>query len=240
MVAELAEAGQQVASCGPRLRVPVACGGCEYNPNGFMDTQQAALEVDRELFGTGTGHHKFKVGFSGCPHDCPKAAINDGGFVGAVQPGWDGEKCLICGLCAAACREGAIVQGEDERPVFLPENCLYCGDCVKVCPADAWQVLRKGYSVYAGGKWGRRPMVGTLIATFLPSGHVVPIIREILSWYQEQAEGLGRIRLGEVLLQKGVESLLDCLRTKYPDSVKLETTPPTVVDRQIRGESPGC
>ncbi len=235
VVEELAEVGQEVASCGPRLRVPVACGGCEYNPNGLMDTQQAALEVDRELFGSMTGHHKFKVGFSGCPHDCPKAAINDVGFVGAVRPEWNGENCLTCGLCSGACREGAIVPGEDQRPVFLAENCLYCGDCVKLCPAEAWHVLKKGYAVYAGGKWGRRPMVGTLIATFLPADQVVPIIREILSWYQEQAEGMGRIRLGEVLLQKGIESLLDRLRTTFPNSVKLETTAPTVIDRQIRG-----
>jgi dissimilatory sulfite reductase (desulfoviridin) alpha/beta subunit len=239
VVTELAEAGQEVASCGPRLRVPVACGGCEYNPNGLMDTQQAALEVDRELFGSMTGHHKFKVGFSGCPHDCPKAAINDVGFVAAALPGWDGENCLMCGLCSGTCREGAIVPGEDDRPTFLAEHCLYCGDCVKVCPAEAWQVAKEGYSVYAGGKWGRRPMVGTLVATFLPANQVVPLIREILAWYQEQAEGLGRIRLGEVLLKKGVGSLLGQLRTSFPNHVKLETTPPTVIDRQVRGTEGG-
>jgi anaerobic sulfite reductase subunit C len=236
VVAELAEAGQQVASCGPRLRVPVACGGCEYNPNGLMDTQQAALEVDRELFGSMTGHHKFKVGFSGCPHDCPKAAINDVGFVAAALPGWDENNCLACGLCATSCREGAIVQGKDEKPVFLPENCLYCGDCVKVCPSESWEVLKRGYSVYAGGKWGRQPMVGTLIATFFPADQVVPVIREILEWYKDQAEALGRIRLGEVLLRKGVASLLDRLRSRFPNHVKLETAPPTVIDRQIKGE----
>ncbi|MEK7881236.1 MAG: sulfite reductase, partial [Deltaproteobacteria bacterium] len=30
IVAELAEIGMKVASCGPRVRVPTACGGCEY------------------------------------------------------------------------------------------------------------------------------------------------------------------------------------------------------------------
>lgn len=239
VVAELGEAGQQVASCGPRLRVPVACGGCEYNPNGLMDTQQAALEVDRELFGSMTGHHKFKVGFSGCPHDCPKAAINDVGFVGAVLPAWNGEACLACGLCAASCREGAIVRDKDDRPKFLPEKCLYCGDCIKVCPSEAWQAAKRGYAVYAGGKWGRKPMVGTLIATFLPAAKVVPMIREILAWYRDEAEGMGRTRLGEVLLKKGTESLLDRLRNHFPEHVRLKATLPAVIDRQIRGTESG-
>ena len=34
VVEELGEATQKVASCGARVRVPVACGGCEYNPGG--------------------------------------------------------------------------------------------------------------------------------------------------------------------------------------------------------------
>jgi dissimilatory sulfite reductase (desulfoviridin) alpha/beta subunit len=106
---ELGESGQQVASCGARVRVPVACGGCEYNPNGLMDTQQSALEVDQKLFGTSTGHHKFKVGFSGCPHDCPKAPINDVGFVGTVFPVLNREQCITWG-CVQKLQEGAITR----------------------------------------------------------------------------------------------------------------------------------
>lgn len=114
------------------------------------------------------------------PPRLPKAAINDVGLVDAVHPVWKREKCLICGFCAGACREGAIVPGDDERPVFLTETCLYCGDCVKLCPSEAWQ---------------------------------------------DQAR---RCRVG---------SLLDRLRTKFPNSVKRETAPPIVIDRHLRGES---
>ena len=94
VVAELGEAGQKVASCGARVRVPTACGGCEYNPNGLVDTQKSALEVDEKLFGTPTGHHKFKVGFAGCPFDCPKSATNDVGFQGAILPELNVEDCI--------------------------------------------------------------------------------------------------------------------------------------------------
>ncbi|MEI8356326.1 MAG: 4Fe-4S dicluster domain-containing protein [Deltaproteobacteria bacterium] len=229
VAAELGETGQQVSSCGARVRVPVACGGCEYNPNGLMDTQQSALEVDQTLFGTATGHHKFKVGFSGCPHDCPKAPINDVGFVGAVWPKLNREECIKCGLCAKSCAEGAIEKEPDGKPVFYPEKCLYCGDCIKVCPTESWQALKKGYTVYTGGKWGRFPMVGTPVAAFLPAERVVEFIKDVLSWYVEKAEGYGRVRLGQIILDEGVESLLDRLKVKFPEYVEAKTSSPQVI-----------
>ena len=229
VVAELGEAGQQVASCGARVRVPVACGGCEYNPNGLVDTQQSALEVDRHLFGTATGHHKFKVGFSGCPHDCPKAAINDVGFIGAVWPELNVEECIKCGLCVKTCAAGAIEKSEDGKPVFHAEKCIYCGDCVKVCPSEAWKTAKSGYTVYAGGKWGRKPMVGTPVAVFLPADRVVEYIEEVLAWYREKAEGRGRVRLGQIILDEGVQSLLDRLRARFSEYVAGKTFAPQVI-----------
>src|SRR5512138_2113762 len=136
VVAELGEGDQKVASCGARIRVPTACGGCEYNPNGLVDMQKSALEVDQKLFGTPTGHHKFKVGFAGCPFDCPKSATNDVGFQGALTPRLQSELCISCGLCAKSCTEGAIAMGPDNKPLFTPERCIQCGDCVKVCPVE--------------------------------------------------------------------------------------------------------
>lgn len=233
VVAALGEESQKVASCGARLRVPTACGGCEYNPNGLVDTQQAALAVDRELFGSETGHHKFKVGFAGCPFDCPKSATNDVGFQGAVWPELAEEDCMLCGLCVKACTEGAIEKTAAGKLAFIAERCLYCGDCIKVCPSESWQVAKKGYTVRIGGKWGRRPLVGTLFATFLPEEQAVPFIAEVLAWYREQAAGMGRIRIGDVLRKVGTESLLAHLRAKFPDSVVEKTIPPQVVETQI-------
>jgi anaerobic sulfite reductase subunit C len=223
ITSELGEAGQKVASCGARVRVPIACGGCEYNPNGLVDTQQSARDVDQKLFGTDTGHHKFKTGFSGCPHDCLKSAINDVGFIGAVEPELDKDECIKCGLCVKACREGAITEGNDGVPDFHPEKCISCGDCIKVCPSGAWRAIRSGYTVYVGGKWGRKPLVGTPIAAFIPEESVVDFISLILSWYREKAEGLGRIRLGEVILREGIDSLLERLRADFPEYVEDET-----------------
>lgn len=233
VVSELGEGEQKVASCGARVRVPVACGGCEYNPNGLVDTQRSAMEVDRELFGAETGHHKFKVAFSGCPFDCPKAAINDVGFIGSILPELDREECISCGLCAKSCTEGAIALDQENKPLFFPDRCTHCGDCVKVCPTGAWKPVKKGYTVRIGGKWGRRPLIGTLYATFLPEEKVVEFIAAVLAWYREKAEGLGRIRLGDIIIREGTDSLLDHLAGRFPDNVVEKTIPPQIVDNQI-------
>jgi dissimilatory sulfite reductase (desulfoviridin) alpha/beta subunit len=233
VVAELGEGDQKVASCGARIRVPTACGGCEYNPNGLVDTQKSALEVDQKLFGTPTGHHKFKVGFAGCPFDCPKSATNDVGFQGAIWPELDKSACIGCGLCAKSCSDGAITMGDDKIPVFDAERCTWCGDCVKVCPTEAWQAARRGYTVRIGGKWGRNPLVGTLFATFLPEEQVSDFIASVLDWYIAKAEGRGRVRLGDIIIQVGAESLLEHLRLKFPAAVVAATIPPQIINTQV-------
>lgn len=234
---ELGSVRQKIASCGARVRVPVACGGCEYNPNGLVDTQKAALEIDAKLFGIETGHHKFKVAFAGCPSDCLKSATNDVGFQGAVWPALDRDDCIGCGLCAKTCTAGAIGMEEDDKPLFIPERCMYCGDCIKVCPAEAWKAEKRGYTVRIGGKWGRNPLVGTLFATFLPEEKVVDFISAVLEWYRENSQGMGRIRLGDVILRKGTEGLLGGLREKFPEYAVDRTLPPQIIATQI-GERP--
>lgn len=233
VVEALGEKQQKVASCGARVRVPVACGGCEYNPNGLVDTQKSALEVDEKLFGTPTGHHKFKVAFAGCPFDCPKSATNDIGFQGAIYPELDTNACISCGLCAKNCVPAAIVMGEDNKPLFSDDPCIWCGDCVKVCPTEAWSARKKGYTVRIGGKWGRNPLVGTLFATFLPEEKVTDFIAAVLEWYKQKAEGKGRIRLGDTIINEGPQALLDHLRAQFPAHTVAETIAPQVIATQI-------
>jgi anaerobic sulfite reductase subunit C len=233
IVADLAEGGQKVASCGARVRVPTACGGCEYNPNGLMDAQASALEVDEKLFSTPTGHHKFKISFSGCPIDCFKSNMNDVGFQGVVYPELDLKECISCGLCAKSCGHQAIAMGGDNKPVFFSDKCIYCGDCIKVCPTEAWTGAKSGYLVRIGGKGGHTPMLGTLFALFLPAERVVAFLEEVLAWYGEKAKGLGRIRIADIILREGTDSLLDHLRLKFPEYVPEMTLPPQIVDIQV-------
>jgi len=239
VVADLDEGGQKVASCGARVRVPTACGGCEYNPNGLMDAQASALEVDSKLFGTPTAHHKFKISFSGCPIDCFKSNMNDVGFQGVVDPALDAEGCISCGLCAKSCGEGAIEMEEDKKPVYSPEKCIYCGDCIKVCPTEAWTATKMGYLVRIGGKGGHNPMLGTMFALFLPANMVVEFLELVLVWYKEKAEGLGRIRIGDIIIKEGPTSLLNHLRSRFPEYVPEATLLPQVVNTQVGKHNSG-
>lgn len=233
LVQDLEAGGQKVASCGARVRVPTACGGCAYNPNGLMDTQASAMEVDRELFGKDTDHHKLKISFSGCPIDCFKSYLNDIGFQGVVYPRLEQEACVSCGLCAKSCGAGAIVMGEDRKPLFSSEKCIYCGDCIKVCPTEAWTASKKGYLVRVGGKGGHNPLLGTMFALFLPAEKVVEFIDEVLAWYKEKGAGTGRTRIGTLLVSEGAEGLLQHLRPKFPDAIPAATIPPQAMNTQV-------
>jgi dissimilatory sulfite reductase (desulfoviridin) alpha/beta subunit len=202
--AELAEAGQEIATCGARVRAPTACAGCEYNPRGLTDTQGLVREVAERFFGRSGFGHKFKMALSGCPNDCTHTSANDLGFQGAVEPEWVKSLCTGCGLCAQACREGAIVQPAGAAyPRWLRRKCLFCGDCIRSCPTDAWRARRTGWMVRAGGRHGRHPITGAKIGEFLPDRQVPELIEAVLAWYRRAGEGRGRIRLGDLLLESG-------------------------------------
>jgi dissimilatory sulfite reductase (desulfoviridin) alpha/beta subunit len=155
VVRELGEVGQEIASCGKRFRVTTACGGCEYNPNGWTDTQRLAIEATERFFGEETPH-KFKTCFSGCAIDCMRSRETDLGFQGMVEPELVPEKCTQCGLCVSVCGDDAISVEDDGQPVIHLDRCISCGDCIKVCPFDAMVAKRVGHCVYVGGKHGRQ------------------------------------------------------------------------------------
>ncbi len=211
IVEELETVGQKVASCGARVRVPTACGGCEYNPNGLTDTQAMALMVNEKFFGAEL-NHKFKISFSGCPIDCARTNEMDLGFQGAVEPRWEEDKCTGCTICASACREGAIRSDEEGKPIFDPDKCLYCADCIRACPTEAWVESRRGHMVRIGGKHGRHPLNGQVAAAFVPDELVPEIIQKTLDWYKERAEGKGRVRIGDIIREAGIEDYLNYMK----------------------------
>lgn len=225
---ELAQAGQQVASCGARVRVPTACSGCEYNPNGLTDTQKMVKIVDEKFFGRELSH-KFKISFSGCPIDCARTSENDLGFQGAVRPEWDEETCIGCRICSKACAEGAIESdAETGKPVYDPGKCLYCGDCIRSCPTDSWREKEKGWFVRVGGRHGRHPIVGRVIAEFVPDGDVPEFIETITNWFAEHGKEYGRTRIGVLLQISGEwDNFMETLRKELGDRIKKDPIPPS-------------
>lgn len=204
VIKELETVGIKIASCGPRVRVPIACGGCEYNPNGLTDTQKLCKEADKRYFGTPT-HHKFKISFSGCPIDCMRTRESDLGFQGIVEPAWDENSCTGCTLCAKVCQEGAIVsREEDGKPIYDPSKCIYCGDCIRVCPTESWTAKRTGHLVRVGGKHGRHPLEAEEVAKFVTDEEVFPVLEKTLEWYK--SNGKRGERIGKTIRRVGIQS----------------------------------
>ena len=225
---ELAENNQKVASCGPRVRVPTACSGCEYNPNGLADTQKMVRLVDEKYFGRDMPH-KFKISFSGCPIDCARTSENDLGFQGAVNPEWDEETCTGCRICSKACREGAIESdAQTGKPIYYPEKCLYCADCIRACPTDSWREKIKGWVVRVGGRHGRHPITGHKIAEFVSDEDVPIFIDTITKWYEENGKKYGRTRLGVILqIPEEWDLFIEMLRKTLKDKIIKFPKPPS-------------
>lgn len=218
VVAELEKIGQKVASCGPRVRVPTACGGCEYNPNGLTDTQKMADMVDKTFFGTPTPH-KFKTSFSGCPIDCARTKEMDMGFQGVVDPTWEEESCTGCTICSEACKEDAIASDPDTgKPIFDPVKCLFCGDCIRACPTEAWKPKRYGHIVRLGGKHGRHPMEAVEVCQFLPDEKVPEAIKMTIDWYN--ANGKRGERIGNALKRVGLDNYLKHMEPVFQNTAK--------------------
>ncbi len=206
IAAELKEVDWAIASCGPRIRVPTACAGCTYNPNGLMDAESMCLEVDRRYFGTATGHHKFKITFAGCPIDCTDSRKADLGFMGIIEPELLEGVCNACGLCISSCADKALTL-VNNLPVRDTRKCIYCGDCIKVCPVNAMVESRRGWLARVGGKHGKHPIHSYEIAQFVSDEESYPLIEKTIEWYQANAEG--RERIGATIVRLGLPKYLE-------------------------------
>ena len=60
----------------------------------------------------------------------------------------DKEKCTGCGICAAACHEGAIGMVEGKAHLLRDDYCDGLGDCLPACPTGAITFVEREAAAY--------------------------------------------------------------------------------------------
>lgn len=184
LCAELDAAGIPRSALGPCFRGVVACPGSACR-NGLIDAQGLAQQLDAAFADFGGLHAKVKAQVAGCPNGCPKPTENDLGVVGIARVAVDPESCTGCGACEARCKVGAI-SAADGIAMLDEARCIECGGCATVCPTGAATAEAVGYRLYAGGKMGRFPRLGTVIVDRLNSAEdVVNAVADLLNRYRD-------------------------------------------------------
>ncbi len=156
-----------VAEVARRARVPIAASG---GASSWRDAMEfILLGASVVEFCTAVMHRGFGIvadlveGLSS--HLDARGISTLGDVIGAALPsivlhdeldtskgtlGWrphvDGEKCIRCGACMVACRDGAhraIALDEDRFPVIDDVRCVGCGLCAAVCPAHCIEIKQR-------------------------------------------------------------------------------------------------
>lgn len=194
---------------GAKIRPITACKGttCVF---GNVDTQALAKEI-HDKFYIGMREvklpHKFKIGVGGCPNSCMKPSLNDVGIEGCKSFSFDPELCKGCKKCSVSlsCPSKAV-EVIDGTAVIDEVKCKNCGVCVGKCPFGA--VPKEAEAVcriYAGGTWGKKQRMGTLLSGIYREEEVSEVIEKLMLWFKENA--YAKERLGAAIDRIGVEQL---------------------------------
>jgi dissimilatory sulfite reductase (desulfoviridin) alpha/beta subunit len=208
---KLAEGGVKPGVCGPRVRTVTACQGSAVCPSGCIDTYAIAQELDEHYFGRDLPH-KFKFGVTGCQNNCLKAEENDLGIKGGMEVNWVADKCINCGVCEKACREGAI-KCTGTEVLLEADKCTYCGRCVKSCPTEAWEG-ESGYLVSFGGLFGNKIYKGEQLLPIIHDKETLFRVSDAaIGFFEEHAKAGERFRF--TLQRVGEEKFEQKIREAY-------------------------
>jgi dissimilatory sulfite reductase (desulfoviridin) alpha/beta subunit len=195
-------------SSGKKIRAVVACQGNRVCKNGIIDCQDICDRIDEKYFGKPVPY-KFKIAVTGCPASCLKVQENDFGIMGTVQPKFIDENCVTCGLCKKTCKVNAI-EITDGVLTIDSEKCIMCGECISVCKKDAMQIAEEGFTIYIGGKVGRKPRMGIRILKTVNEPVMFEVLERTIAYYRENAvEGE---RIIDVIDRCGINRLEEALQ----------------------------
>lgn len=170
-----------------------------------MNVQEMAQRIDEKVFVDTTLSMRIKIALSGCPNACVDPVYNEIGIVGRVDFQVDREKCTGCGLCVTTCIEGANYI-HDKKSYRIDARCIQCGDCIRVCPTGARSPAAVNYSLYVGGRMGRHPHAGTLIATLRSAEETLSAVERLV----RVAKEVGRRgdRLNQTINRVGIQTFV--------------------------------
>ncbi|AEV30986.1 dissimilatory sulfite reductase (desulfoviridin), alpha/beta subunit [Sphaerochaeta pleomorpha str. Grapes] len=184
----IAGQGLETGGTGHKVRPVVSCKGttCTF---GLCDTQSLALEIHQRFYvgyQSVTLPHKFKIACGGCPNNCVKPDLNDFGIVAQKIVSLDSAKCKACKICKAqvACPLTAITKAG--KATIERGICNNCGRCIEHCPFSAIVGEETRFSVYLGGRWGKRVRIGTRLTALYSRAEVLDMVEKALLLFIQQ------------------------------------------------------
>lgn len=203
----LASHNLQTGGTGALVRPIVSCKGttCQY---GLIDTFSLSEKMHERFY---LGYHsvalphKFKIAVGGCPNNCVKPNLNDLGIIGQRVPVINYEKCRGCKKCMveSACPVKAP-NVKDGKVEIDKSVCNNCGRCKGKCPFGAIEKYIDGYSVYVGGRWGKKVAHGRLLGkVFESEEEVLDTVEKAICLFRD--EGIAGERFADTINRLGFD-----------------------------------
>ena len=115
------------------------------------------------------------------------------GIKGGIKVAWLEDKCIQCGVCVKACREGAITL-EDGKISVDSSRCNFCGRCTKACPTDAYDNTH-GYIVSFGGIFGNHINKGKTVIPFIEDHEkLLKVCDAAINFFEKNANAGERLK----------------------------------------------
>lgn len=198
---QMASAGISPGASGKKIRAVVACQGDSVCKRGLIDCQGICEKID-ELYFAKPVPYKFKIAVTGCPSSCLKVQENDFGIMGFEEPFFIEDNCVMCRQCENACGISAI-KIENGSLYLDMHKCITCGLCIAACRKDAMQTKTKGFTIFVGGKVGKRPRMGDQFLRTDKEEVVFDVLERTINYYRQNA--LEGERLGDVIDRCGMD-----------------------------------